>query len=101
MDSFLYYSEEDHVKNLLWFESQSPWRGWDQNAPALNGLVVVCIDMMNPLISRLPDYGSDPEAEVGSDQVDEAEPSEEAEPLHDDLGVDEEEVHLEEGEESL
>ena len=57
--------------------------------------------MVDPFVGRLPDDNSDPEREVGGHQVDEAEPGEQTEPLDNDGGVDKEEVHLEEGEQSL
>ena len=59
------------------------------------------MNMMDPLVGGLPDDDPDPEREVGGHQVDEPEPGEQSEPLNNDGGVDEEEVHLEEGEQSL
>lgn len=43
------------------------------------------VDVVDPLVSRLPYDGPDPQAQVGRHQVHEAEPGEEAEPLHDHL----------------
>ena len=57
--------------------------------------------MVDPLVGRLPDDNPDPERQVGGHQVDESKSREQSKPLHDDGGVDEQEVHLEEGEESL
>ena len=57
--------------------------------------------MVDPLVGGLPDDDADPEREVGGHQVDEPEPGEQPEPLHDHGRVDEQEVHLEEGEQSL
>ncbi len=64
-------------------------------------LTSIVIDVMQPLVGRLPHDGPDPEGEVRGHEVHETETRKEAETLDDHLRVDEEEVHLEEGEERL
>ena len=69
-------------------------RVWD-----LDDLLAECVDgvsvnMMYPLIGRLPDDNSDPESKVGGHQVDETEPGKQPKPLNNHGRVDKEEVHL-------
>ena len=56
---------------------------------------------MDPLVGRLPDDDPDPESQVGGHQVNEPKSCKQSKSLHDDGGVDEQKVHLEEGEEGL
>ena len=84
--------------NLLSICNGRVWNSDDILGEGIDGLSV---DVVDPLIGGLPDHDPDPEREVGGHQVDEPEPGEQSEPLNNDGGVDEEEVHLEEGEQSL
>ena len=57
--------------------------------------------MVDPLVGGLPDDNPDPERQVGGHQVDESKSREQSKSLHDDGGVDEQDVHLKESEQSL
>ena len=56
---------------------------------------------MNPFIGGLPDDNPDPQGQVGGHEMNKSKSCKQSEPLNNDGGVDEQEVHLEEGEESL
>ena len=81
--------------------SNGEGRVWDPDDVPAEAVDGVGVDVVDPLVGGLPDDDADPEREVGGHQVDEPEPGEQAEPLHDHGRVDEQEVHLEEGEQSL
>ena len=74
------------------------WHPDDVTTKAVDGLGVNVVD---PLVGRLPDDDPDPEREVGRHEVDEPEPSKQAKPLDNHGGVDKQKVHLQEGEQSL
>ena len=81
--------------------SNGEGRVWDPDDVPAEAVDGVRVHVVDPLVGGLPDDDPDPEREVGGHQVDEPEPGEQPEPLHDHGRVDEQEVHLEEGEQSL
>ena len=81
--------------------SNGEGRVWDPDDVPAEAVDGVGVHVVDPLVGGLPDDDPDPEREVGGHQVDEPEPGEQPEPLHDHGRVDEQEVHLEEGEQSL
>ena len=81
--------------------SNGEGRVWDPDDVPAEAVDGVGVDVVDPLVGGLPDDDPDPEREVGGHQVDEPEPGEQPEPLHDHGRVDEQEVHLKEGEQSL
>ena len=86
---------------LLYILSKRNRRIWDSNdvlAEVVDGLSV---DVVDPLVGGLPDDNPDPQGQVGGHQMNKSKSCKQSKPLHDDGGVDEQEVHLEEGEESL
>ena len=56
---------------------------------------------MNPFIGGLPDDNPDPQGQVGGHEMNKSKSCKQSETFNNDGGVDEQEVHLEEGEESL
>ena len=69
--------------------------------PVIKTIDALSVDVMDPLVGRLPDDGPHPQRQVGRHQMDESKPSEQAKSLNDDRWVDKKEMHLQEGEESL
>ena len=86
---------------LLYSRSDGDGRVGDPDDVAAEAVDGLGVHVMDPLVGRLPDHDPDPEAEVGRHQVDEPEPGKQPEPLDNDGGVDEQKVHLQEGEQGL
>ena len=57
--------------------------------------------MVDPLVGRLPDNNSDPECQICGNEMNKSKSCKQSKSFNNDGGVDEQEVHLEEGEESL
>ena len=86
---------------LSFLLSKRDRRIWNSNhvlAEVVDGLGV---DVVDPLVGGLPDNNPDPEGQVGGHQVNKSKSSKQSKPFNNDGGVDEQEVHLQEGEESL
>ena len=86
---------------LSFLLSKRDRRIWNSNhvlAEVVDGLGV---DVVDPLVGGLPDNNPDPEGQVGGHQVNKSKSCKQSKPFNNDGGVDEQEVHLQEGEESL
>ena len=81
--------------------SNGEGRVWDPDDVPAEAVDGVRVHVVDPLVGGLPDDDPDPEREVGRHEVDEPEPSKQAKPLDNHGGVDEQKVHLQEGEQSL
>ena len=57
--------------------------------------------MVDPLVGRLPDNNPDPEGQVCGHEMNKSKSCKQSKSFNNHGGVDEQEVHLEEGEESL
>ena len=88
-------------KSIRFLLSKGQWRVRNPDDVLAEGVDGLGVDVMDPLVGRLPDDDPDPESQVGGHQVNEPKSGEQSKSLHDDGGVDEQKVHLEEGEEGL
>ena len=70
------------------------WNSDDVLAEAVDGLSVHVVD---PLVGRLPDNNSDPECQICGNEMNKSKSCKQSKSLHNDGGVDEQEVHLKEG----
>ena len=96
------YLGKTYRKKLKFYSrSDGDRRVWDSNDVAAEAVDGLCVHVMDPLVSRLPNHNPDPEAEVGRHQVDEPKPGEQPKPLDNDGRVHEQKVHLQEGKQSL
>ena len=83
---------------LLSKRNRRIWNSNDVLAEVVDGLGV---DVVDPLVGGLPDNNPDPEGQVGGHEMNKSKSGKQSKSLNDDSRVDEQEVHLEEGEESL
>ena len=74
------------------------WNSYDVFAEVVDGLSV---DVVDPLVGRLPDNNPDPEGQVCGHEMNKSKSCKQSKSFNNHGGVDEQKVHLKEGEQSL